>query len=129
MKKRKGFALLYAVFLMIIVATVGMHTLYLINSTTVNTSNEHIKTQINLYTSSTIEYTLLWMSENQSYSTSIQDLNISYPGGYKFQIHITPINVPADIPESKGIVLMDINGEYKDNINNIKISKRTIQKP
>ena len=129
MRKRKGFALLYAVFLMIIVATIGMHTLFLINSTTVNTVNEHIKTQMNLYTSSSIEYTLLWMSENKTNSTTTQDLNISYPGGYNFTIHIKPIAVPVNIPESQGIVLIDVKGEYSDKINHIITTKRTMQKP
>lgn len=126
---RKGFALIYAVIMLILVGSVGMHTLYLINKTSSISIKEHIKTQMELYVSSTIEYTLLWLSENQTYSTNPQNLTITYPGNYTFNVLITPLNIPNTIPESQGTVMLDITGQYNDNQHPFITTKRTIQKP
>lgn len=128
-KNKKGFALVYAILVMILVATVGMHTLYLINKTQSTAINEHIKTQMDLYMSSSIEYSLLWLSENQANSTGVNNLTINYPGNYVFNIRATAINVPANIPESQGTVILDITGSYNDNKHKFIVTKRTIQKP
>jgi hypothetical protein len=126
-KNKKGFALVYAVLLMILVASVGMHTLHLINNTTSAAIKEHIKVQMDLYMNSSIEYALLYLGEAKL--TGSKTITIKYPGNYEYKVTMTPLNVPIDIPESQGIVLMDLKGEYLDNNHKFTLAKRTIQKP
>jgi len=127
---KKGFGIIYAVIIILTIAMVSVSVLQDINRTSSVVTEEHIKTQMDLYSSSTIEYALLWLSQDQAFSNApSKTLNITYPGNYKFKVIVTPLNIPGNVPESAGTVLLDITGEYTDNVHNIKTARRTIQKP
>ena len=130
-KSKKGFAILYAVVLVVLIGMISVSMLSNINTTSNTTTEEHIRTQMDLYTSSTIEYALLWMSQNKNFSSgAMKTLNITYPGGnYQYTVLVRPLNIPANIPESAGTVMLDVIGTYIDGTKTLRTEKRTIQKP
>lgn len=130
-RAKRGFAIIYAVVLVILIGMLSVSMLSNINNTTNLTTEEHIRTQMDLYTSSSIEYALLWMSQNKNFSSgAMKTLNITYPGGkYSYTILMRPLSVPANIPESAGTVMLDVIGTYTDGAKVMRTEKRTIQKP
>jgi len=130
--KKKAFGLAYATFIMVVIAVVGINTIQMVAETNSSTTKEHIKTQMNLYMDSTIEYSLLWLSQNQNFSQNKSTVTINYPSGYTFIVNTYPIvgingaNIPI---ESRGTVVIDIIGSYNDNEHAFSLSTRTVQKP
>lgn len=139
---KKAFAIPYALFISFIIALVGVYTMELSTKTQSALVKENIKTQMNLYIDSTIEYALLKLSQEKTISASTTDIidsyEIDYPNNFKFKVSVIPlyginsgiIASPQEAPEeSAGTVIIDIKGIYQDDIYPFSISLRTIQKP
>lgn len=134
---RRGFGLLYAIIILVLIATIGIYTLELSSRSVKSVSDEHIKIQMKLYMNSAVEYALLWLSEERRYSNPTDfgspdpwsDLNISYDNGrYAFQLRMYETNL--DVPESNGTVLLDIVGRFDDTgAEPIVLAKRLLIKP
>jgi len=132
---RKGFGVVYAIVILVLIGTVAIYTLELSSKSVKSVSDEHIKIQLQLYQNSAIEYALLWLSENQSRSNpgefglgNSSDLNITYDDRFMFQIKMYETE-SADIPESNGTVVMDIVGRFEDSTEPLVVAKRLVVKP
>ena len=132
---RRGFGIIYAIVILVLVATIGIYTLELSSRSVKSVSDEHIKIQMQLYMNSAVEYALLWLSESQQHSNPSDfglgdwsDLNISYENRYNFQLRMYETHL--NVPESNGTVLLDIVGRFDDpNAESIVVSKRLLVKP
>jgi len=133
---RRGFGIIYAIVILVLIATIGIYTLELSSRSAKSVSDEHIKIQMQFYMNSAVEYALLWLSENPSRSNPgdfggadpWSDLNISYGNRYNFQLRMYETHL--DVPESNGSVMLDIVGRFNDTgFDPIVVSKRLILKP
>ena len=132
---RKGFGIVYAVIILVLIGTIATYTLELSSKSVKSVSDEHIKIQLQLYQNSAVEYAILWLSENKNRSNPSEfglgnssDLNITYDDIYKFQIKMYETSL-TDISESNGTVIMDIIGKFEGTSEPIVVVKRLVVKP
>ena len=126
---RRGFGVVYAVLILVIIATIAVYTLEMSSKNAKSASDEHLRMQLRLYMNSSVEYALLWMSANRSRSQNMQDLNITYDDLYHVRLHIEPV---GDIlpPESNGSVILDALGYFGDETQEtVRMFNRTVLKP
>lgn len=108
---RKGFGIVYAVVILVLIATIAVYMLEISGRNAKTAADEHIRMQLRLYMKSSLEYALLWMGTDRSRSQNVQDLNITYDDHYHIAIRIEPV---GDVlpPESNGTVVIDQIGFY-----------------
>ncbi len=134
---RGGFGVVYALIILVIIATIGIYTLELSARGVKSVSDEHIKIQQQLYMESAIEYALLWLSETKQRSHPVDfgeadgwsDLNISFENNrYRFWLRM--YEMTAEVPESNGTVQLDIRGSCDlTGAEPIVTTKRLLLKP
>lgn len=152
LKKRNGFAMLMAIFLLIIISTFMALSLSMGTTTTQKTTNEYLHEQALLLTSSATEYAVLAISGHNrtTHNNCINEINAVYPNSANpmFDINITMsyigfggIGGAADdcrdyiatiaTPETNGTVLMDVTVTSSADLNlsePIRYHRRTLQK-
>jgi len=132
---RRGFGIVYAMVVLVLIATIGIYTLELSSRSVKSVSDEHIKIQLQLYMNSAVEYALLWLSEEKRRSKPSafgvgdhSDLNITYDTNYAIQIRAWETHL--DLPESNGTVLLDVIGTFDNTgLEPIVMTRRQIVKP
>ncbi|MCF6330368.1 MAG: hypothetical protein L3I99_02320 [Sulfurimonas sp.] len=116
--KRSGFAMIMAVVVMIVVATIMMFTLKQTTQTAKTTADIYLYEQSILHTKSAIEYALFRIAENNTTAGCLNNLLFQLPP-YNINITMryvfTPVISNCDsyissivTPEQNGSVLMDI---------------------
>ena len=128
MRRRSGFALIYAIAVVVALASIATFALYTSSLTAKQVADEHIRIQLRLYMESALEYTLLWMSGDRNRSRRADTLDFLYDNDYDVNVSITPLNLDF-IAESNGTVLLDVVGQTTITGETIRITKRTVQKP
>lgn len=148
--KRRGFAMIMAVIVMIVIATITMFTLMQSAQTVKRTADLYLYEQAELHTKSAIEYALFEIARTGCVNNtlnftldSIYDINIStryvYTGLTKNTdlvdcvefIGATTTGTYIITPEQDGSVLMDIVVTVKPadtGTDTIRYTRRTIQK-
>ena len=128
---RKAFGVIFAVMILVMLSSLGIFMLEILAKNTKTLSDEHIKTQLKLYLDSSVEYALLWMSEdkNRSSNADYKDLNFLYDNYYKITLRI--YHIKDYLPkETKGSVIIDVSGRYDNALNEpIVLTKRVVVKP
>lgn len=132
--KRNAIGIMYAIFVMLVIAGIATYSLSISAQTTKVAVDEHIKIQLQLYKKSAIELGLLWLSGEQTRSNPTNgtggssDYNISFDGQYHFSMRFWETDTDS-IVESNGTVIMDLTG-YTDVLDEpIRITERRILKP
>ncbi len=126
---RRGFGIVYALVILVLIATIAIYSLELSGSNAKSTSDEHVRMQLQLYMNSSVEYALLWMSADPARSQNPSDMNLSYDTLYRFSLHIEPVTayLPA---ESNGTVMLDVLGLFDDGVHEpLQVAKRLAVKP
>jgi len=139
---RKGFSLLTAIIFLVLVATISTLALTLSTQTVKQTTDIFLKTQAELLAKSSTEYAILAMSGHDYSADCLENINSTYDGVFDINISIMYIgnNLPAGCAQlgtdivtndSNRTVIIDTVVTSKDTITseNIRIHKRTIQKP
>ena len=152
--KRQAFGMIFAIIIMVVVATLGILGVKLSSSTLNTTTNQHIAIQLNLYMESTIELAILYIQRNGfkyvegQYGTQrqnpmepiIRSINYGANGEYKFTYKMTPL-VNVDDPLSQdseevkqtkvNTMVLDVSGYVVNPITNqtFRVTKRQVVKP
>jgi type II secretory pathway component PulK len=141
MRMRSGFAMIFAIIVVVLIATVGAMSMQFAATSIEYVSHDHVNKQLEFYTKSSVEYALLRLSEGyQADPASREDrqknrFNIIYPlengddSGYEFNITMTRLPDAFRIDESNGTVQIDIVGRYVHITPPLTRSYRTVQKP
>ena len=125
---RHGFALIYAIIVIIALGTIATWSLYTSSRTVRSVADEYQRIQLGLYLDSAAEYTLLWLSESKSRSQNPGHLDLAFEGTYEVNVTVTPLGL-SHIRESNGSVLLDISGYVIDAAEPIRQTKRMVVKP
>lgn len=152
--KRRGFAMIMAIVLLIVISTIMAVSISMSTTTTARTTNEYLHEQAMLLTSSATEYAVLAISGHDRIGRDncINEINAVYPNAINpmFDINITmqyvgfgSIGVNADdcidypgleniaTAETNGTVLMDVTVTSSNELNltePIRYERRTLQK-
>ena len=144
--KRSGFAMIMAVIVMIVIATISMFTLMQTSHTVKRTADLYLYEQAELHTKSAIEYALFKIAKDGCYN----NLNFTLDTLYNVDINMRYVysnattNVAATLncaefigtpyvstQEQNGSVLMDIVVDVNSTVTGsdvIRYTRRTIQK-
>ncbi|MCF6201544.1 MAG: type II secretion system protein [Hydrogenimonas sp.] len=138
---RRGFTLLSAIFLMVLVAVLMMLTFSLSTQTTKQTADLYLQEQAQLLAKSSTEFALLAISGHDNRINCINSMTLNY-NRFKISMNMRYIGagMPAGCntisntittPESNGTVLIDTIVSYTDPDTNetVRYHRRTIQKP
>ena len=143
---RRGFTLLSAIFLMVLVATLMVLSFSLSTQTAKQTGDIYLQEQGQLLARSATEFALLAISGHNNSNDCIENINLNYPEGAPvFDINMTLYYIGNGLPcnndhllannietaESNGTVLIDTIVSYTDPGTNetVRYFRRTIQKP
>lgn len=143
---RRGFTLLSAIFLMVLVATLMMLAYSLSSQTKKQTADIYMQEQAQLLARSATEFALLAISGHDNTADCIEQIDLQYPQGSPvYEINMTLYYIGNGLPcntghildnaiataESNGTVLIDTAISYTDPATNerVKFHRRTIQKP
>lgn len=152
--KRQAFGMIFAIIIMVVVATLGILGLKLSSSTLNTTTNQHIAIQLDLYMDSTIELAILYVQRNGfkfvEGSTNqvrpnvmepiIRTINYGANGEYRFTYKMTPL-IDIDDPTSTdsnevkqtkaNTMVLDVSGYVVNPITNqtFRVTKRQVVKP
>ena len=141
---RRGFTLLSAIFLMVLVATLMVLSFSLSTQTAKQTGDIYLQEQGQLLARSATEFALLAISGHDNSKDCIENINLNYPKGAPvFDINMTLYYIGNGLPcnhllandietaESNGTVLIDTIVSYTDPGTNetVRFHRRTIQKP
>ncbi|BDY13501.1 type IV pilus modification PilV family protein [Hydrogenimonas cancrithermarum] len=143
---RRGFTLLSAIFLMLLVATLMVLAFSLSSQTKRQTGDIYMQEQAQLLARSATEFALLAISGHDNRIDCIERINLRYPQGapiydINMSLHYIGNGLPCNpshllandiaTAESNGTVLIDTFVSYTDPENNetIRFHRRTIQKP
>lgn len=137
--RKKAFSIVYAIVIMVLIATIAAYTLSMSAQSAKTTTDEHIRIQMQLYMKSTIEYALLWLSGEKNErtddisgsgcSTSSNMLQLNYDDQYFFNVRICQIEGAKSLLESNGTVMIDVNGTTALMDEPYHITKRLLVKP
>lgn len=155
--KRQAFGMIFAIIIMVVVATLGILGVKLSSSTLNTTTNQHIAIQLNLYMESTIELAILYIQRNgfkyeegqykkQSRPNPMEpitrSINYGANGEYKFTYKMTPlVNVDSQSSQSQesdavkqtkvNTMVLDVSGYVVNPITNqtFRVTKRQVVKP
>lgn len=126
---RRGVGLIYAIIVLLAIATITTYSLYNSSQIVKVTTDEHIRIQMDLYLRSAAEWTILWMQQDRDYSQKEQNVSLKIDS-YEFNISTMPITGSHSIEESNGTVLVDIIGRVNiDGMDNFRVTKRYLLKP
>ena len=146
---RKGFMLIYAIALIVLVSTVLMMSLELSSESSKRTTSTFLNTQAHLLAMSATEYAVLQVSDyNRSAHSNkcLHTINMSYPdlSPTLFDINITIryiglncANSEANLVDSiattdaKGALILDVNVKANEGVNvgeDFAYHRRTVQK-
>lgn len=152
--KRQAFGMIFAIIIMVIVATLGILGLKLSSRTLNTTTNQHVEIQLNLYLDSTIELAILYIQRNgfqyvegsttQKRPNPMKPITktISYGANneYQFTYKMTPLYNPDDansgdseeIKQAKiNTMVLDVSGYVVNPVTNqtFRVTKRQVVKP
>lgn len=155
-QKRGGFAMIMAIFFMVLMATMMLYMLNASAETTERTSSDYVNEQAQLLAKSTVEYVLLRVSgfNRDTDGDGVVDdcltgLNLTYPEGspmYKITVNISYHGLGAGAPakctsngtqaalntaESVGTMLIDVYVEDHPDLQlnePVRYHRRTLQK-
>ena len=142
---RNGFAMIMAIFFMIVIATLLTYMLSTTTETAKRTTNTYVNEQAQLLAKSAVEYALLRVSGVERNATSCENgFNTNYPDSVNpiFDINVTiqyyglsatACSNIADIstPESNGTMMIDVYVSDSAGLNlsePIRYHRRTLQK-
>lgn len=151
--KRQAFGMIFAIVILVVVATLGILGLKLSSKTLNTTTNQHIAIQLDLYLDSTIELAILYIQRNgfkfaegstqqrpNAMAPIIKNINYGANGEYKFTYKMTPL-VDVDnplSPDSEEIkqtkvntMVLDVSGYVVNPVTNqtFRVTKRQVVKP
>ncbi len=148
---RKGFGLITAIIILVVVSSLMAMMISLSSVSAKNTTDIYLKEEAELLLRSATEYALLAISAHDNSVDCIQKINITYPVAppeYTHEANITisylGTNLPASCgavgddnnlstPESNLTIIMDtvvsVNQAYTQINEPIRLHRRTIQKP
>ncbi len=146
--KHRGFAMIMAIVLLIVISTIMAVSISMSTTTTARTTNEYLHEQAMLLTSSATEYAVLAISGHDRIANNncINTINAVYPSAANpmFDVNITMqyvgLNAAAGCnqyiatiatPETNGTVLMDVTVTSSNELNltePIRYERRTLQK-
>jgi len=143
---RRGFTLLSAIFLMVLVATLMVLAFSLSTQTAKQTGDIYLQEQGQLLARSATEFALLAISGHDNSANCIEQINLEYPQGSPiFDINMSLYYIGNGLPcnaghlldntiatqESNGTVLIDTFVSYVDpgTEERVVFHRRTIQKP
>ncbi len=142
---RKGFALLSAIFLMLLIGILMALSFSLSSQTTKQTGQLYLQEQGQLLAKSATEFALLAISGHENNVSCINQINLRYPqGAPMYDINMTLFYIGKYLPagcntltnsiataESNGTVMIDTFVSYIDPETNetIRFHRRTLQKP
>lgn len=121
---RRGFSILSAIILLILVATLLSFMISTSNQSVKNTSNLYIKEQMELLAQSGVEFALLKIS---GASIRPNEVNLTYQDDYNISVKIDYISDIKTI-ESNGTAIFDVYVDYNKD-DTLRFHRRTIQKP
>lgn len=151
--KRQAFGMIFAIIIMVVVATLGILGVKLSSSTLNTTTNQHIAIQLDLYMESTIELAILYIQRNGfkyeegKYNTQsrpnpmapiIRSINYGANGEYKFTYKMTPLVNVDTLSDSDAVkqtkvntMVLDVSGYVVNPITNqtFRVTKRQVVKP
>ncbi|WP_373033677.1 type II secretion system protein [Sulfurovum sp.] len=145
-QKRNGFAMIMAIFFMILIATLLSYMLSTTSETAKRTTNVYLNEQAQLLAKSAVEYAILRVSgQDRSGGTCVNSFNAQYPEGtpmFDINVSIQYIgfgglsgcnNYIGTIatPESNGTMLIDVYVSDNASLNlsePISYHRRTLQK-
>ena len=151
--KRQAFGMIFAIIIMVVVATLGILGLKLSTSTLNTTTNQHIAIQLDLYLDSTVELAILYIQRNgfkfvEGGTTQvrpnvmepiIRNINYGTNGEYRFTYKMTPLvdidQLSGDSDEVKqtkvSTMVLDVSGYVVNPITNqtFRVTKRQVVKP
>ena len=138
--KRNAFAMIMAIIVMIVIATISMFTLMQTSQTVKRTADIYLYEQAELHTKSAIEYALFKIAQNgcqnnltlqlPNSTDPIYDINITMRYSYDGTGTCTKF-ATVTTPEQNGSVLMDISvniSSKNTGTDPIRYFRRTIQK-
>jgi len=143
---RSGFALLSAIFLMLLIGILMALSFSLSSQTTKQTGQLYLQEQGQLLAKSATEFALLAISGHDNTADCIEQINLRYPkNAPMYDINMTLYYIGSGLPcstdhllannintaESNGTVMIDTFVSYTDPENNetIRFHRRTLQKP
>ncbi|WP_201353902.1 type IV pilus modification PilV family protein [Hydrogenimonas urashimensis] len=141
---RRGFTLLSAIFLMVLVATLMVLAYSLSAQTKKQTGDIYMQEQAQLLARSATEFALLAVSGHDNTADCIDQINLRYPQGSPvYDINMTLYYIGNGLPcshilangiataESNGTILIDTSVSYTipDSNEKVRFFRRTIQKP
>ena len=143
---RSAFALLSAIFLMLLVGILMALSFSLSSQTIRQTGDLYLQEQAQLLAKNATEFALLAISGHDNSADCIQQINLQYPQGspiydINMSLYYLGNGLPCDAnhlldntiatPESNGTVMIDTVVSYRDTETNetIRFHRRTIQKP
>ncbi|MGP1561552.1 MAG: hypothetical protein ACTTIC_05625 [Helicobacteraceae bacterium] len=136
--KRKAIGLPFAIFIMVVLATIGVYSFY-ITSTTVRTVVEQdILNKMKLYASSAAELDILWLQGHKGRVENPSDFNVSFEENrYMFKLHNTPLrgrekDLKSETSDlNKTVVLIDVVGVANKDLvgQERRIAFRLVAKP
>ncbi len=145
-QKRNGFAMIMAIFFMILIATLLSYMLSSTTETAKRTTNVYVNEQAQLLAKSAVEYAILRVSgQDRSGGICINSFNAQYPEGTPiFDINVTIQYIgfgglggctdyigTIQTPESNGTMLIDVYVSDNASLNlsePIRYHRRTLQK-
>ncbi len=152
--KRQAFGMIFAIIILVIVATLGILSLKLSSSTLNTTTNQHIAIQLDLYLDSTIELAILYIQRNgfkfvEGSATQqrpnvmapiVKSINYGANGEYRFTYKMTPLvniddplsNDSDEIKQTKvNTMVLDVSGYVVNPVTNqtFRVTKRQVVKP
>ena len=155
-QKRGGFAMIMAIFFMVLMATLMLYMLNASAETTERTTSDYVNEQAQLLAKSTVEYALLRVSGfdrktdvNGIATDCLTKLNLTYPETspmYDITVNISYHGLGATAPakctangtqasintaESVGTMLIDVYVESRDDLQlnePVRYHRRTLQK-
>jgi len=143
---RSGFALLSAIFLMLLIGILMALSFSLSSQTTKQTGQLYLQEQGQLLAKSATEFALLAISGHDNTADCVEQINLRYPqGAPMYDINMTLYYIGSGLPcnanhllandiltdESNGTVMIDTFVSYRDPETNetIRFHRRTLQKP
>jgi len=121
--KRRAIGLPFAIFIMIILATLGIYSFYITSLTARSVLDKDLSHKMKLYTESAAELNILFLQGAQERTNEGSELEVTFENNrYRFIIKNTPIGT--------GVVLMDIvGGFYLDGKQKRRVTLRDVAKP
>ena len=153
-KKRSGFAMIMAIFFMIVIATLLSYMLSSTTETAKRTTNIYVNEQAQLLAKSAVEYAILAVSGHDRTVGCINTINSHYPatnplfdirvdiqyygfgliGGWGCNTLITGVTDTIATPESNGTMMIDVYVTSSTGVGGLNLSepiryhRRTLQK-